>query len=117
MIYPSMSLILINLICFLLMIMSLLISKKMMINREKNSPYECGFDPKMSPRIPFSVHFFLITLLFLIFDIEISLLLPLFISNSLSNMKTLMLSTSIIMNILIIGILLEWNQSILNWKI
>ena len=45
-------------------------------NQEKVSSYECGFDPLGAPGKPFSIHFFLIGILFLIFDIEISFLLP-----------------------------------------
>lgn len=43
---------------------------------EKVSVYECGFDPFGSSRVPFSVKFFLIGILFLIFDLEISFLFP-----------------------------------------
>jgi NADH:ubiquinone oxidoreductase subunit 3 (subunit A) len=43
---------------------------------EKVSIYECGFDPLGSPRVPFSVKFFLVGILFLIFDLEISFLFP-----------------------------------------
>ena len=43
---------------------------------EKVSAYECGFDPFESSRIPFSVRFFLVGILFLIFDLEISYLFP-----------------------------------------
>ncbi|TDJ90696.1 NADH-quinone oxidoreductase subunit A, partial [Klebsiella pneumoniae] len=40
------------------------------------SPYECGFDPNCLSRITFSYRFFLISILFIIFDVEISLILP-----------------------------------------
>ena len=43
---------------------------------EKVSVYECGFDPFGSSRIPFSVKFFLVGILFMIFDLEISFLFP-----------------------------------------
>lgn len=46
-------------------------------DKEKVSVYECGFDPFHNPGEPFSIRFFLIAILFLVFDLEISYLFPL----------------------------------------
>nr|QNV11732.1 NADH dehydrogenase subunit 3 [Hydropsyche fulvipes] len=101
--------------CILISI-SIIISKKKKTDREKYSPFECGFDPQTSSRLPFSLQFFIITMIFLIFDVEISIILPMIISFKLINYMTWFFSIYLIMLILILGIFYEWNQSLLNWK-
>nr|YP_009351566.1 NADH dehydrogenase subunit 3 [Furculitermes cubitalis]AQP29916.1 NADH dehydrogenase subunit 3 [Furculitermes cubitalis] len=99
-----------------IMLIATLISKKINEDREKSSPFECGFDPKNSARLPFSSRFFLIAVIFMIFDVEIALLLPMPVTLSTSNMKSWMIISSLFLLILIIGLYHEWNQGSLEWK-
>nr|QZK21681.1 NADH dehydrogenase subunit 3 [Amitermes sp. QLD_002] len=99
-----------------IMILATLISKKMNEDREKSSPFECGFDPKNSARLPFSSRFFLIAVIFMIFDVEIALLLPMPITMMTSNIKSWMIISSVFLMILIIGLYHEWNQGSLEWS-
>nr|YP_010439584.1 NADH dehydrogenase subunit 3 [Daddala brevicauda]UTC33474.1 NADH dehydrogenase subunit 3 [Daddala brevicauda] len=106
---------LIMIISNIMMMLSIILSKKSFSDREKSSPFECGFDPKSSARIPFSLHFFLITVIFLIFDVEIALIFPII---PLFKMVNFFLWTKIsffFLLILILGLYHEWNQNMLNW--
>nr|ARH53889.1 NADH dehydrogenase subunit 3 [Hygrotus nigrolineatus] len=111
-----MSLIMI-LISTITMTMASILSKKTFMDREKNSPFECGFDPINSARLPFSLQFFLIAVIFLIFDVEIALLLPMIMIYKISNIKMLLMLSFFFIFILLIGLYHEWNQGALNWKI
>nr|YP_011035826.1 NADH dehydrogenase subunit 3 [Plaxiphora tricolor]WRI60256.1 NADH dehydrogenase subunit 3 [Plaxiphora tricolor] len=95
--------------------LSLFLYKKKMMNREKMSPFECGFDPKNSARTPFSLRFFLITVIFLVFDIEIVLLLPFLITMKISIDIFSLLSSIIVLLILTIGTFHEWSEGSLQW--
>nr|WBQ42667.1 NADH dehydrogenase subunit 3 [Nectoneanthes oxypoda] len=98
----------------LIIIATLFLNKKMYNNFEKSTPFECGFDPHNSARIPFSLRFFILAVLFLVFDIEIALLMPI---PTMLNMNS-MIKTIIIVFclILIAGLYHEWNESSLEWK-
>nr|YP_009351098.1 NADH dehydrogenase subunit 3 [Globitermes globosus]AQP28562.1 NADH dehydrogenase subunit 3 [Globitermes globosus] len=99
-----------------IMLLTTMISKKINEDREKSSPFECGFDPKNSARLPFSSRFFLIAVIFMIFDVEIALLLPMPITMLTSNIKSWMTISVMFLLILIIGLYHEWNQGSLEWS-
>nr|YP_010159286.1 NADH dehydrogenase subunit 3 [Paragnetina indentata]QRG31736.1 NADH dehydrogenase subunit 3 [Paragnetina indentata] len=103
------------LICIIVMILASLLSKKSFSDREKSSPFECGFDPKSSSRLPFSLRFFLIAVIFLIFDVEIALLLPLIMILPISNLTSWLLVGTFFLIILLVGLYHEWNQGALEW--
>nr|YP_009543442.1 NADH dehydrogenase subunit 3 [Ardea insignis]AYU71262.1 NADH dehydrogenase subunit 3 [Ardea insignis] len=82
---------------------------------EKLSPYECGFDPLGSARLPFSIRFFLVAILFLLFDLEIALLLPLPWAIQLQSPILTLTWASIIILLLTLGLIYEWTQGGLEW--
>lgn len=83
------------------------LSARSLKDREKASPFECGFDPKNKARIPFSTRFFLLAVIFLVFDIEIVLLIP--APAALNNivLSSLLIRGFIFLIILLLGLLHE----------
>nr|YP_010572563.1 NADH dehydrogenase subunit 3 [Chandozhinskia hastaticercus]UZH35928.1 NADH dehydrogenase subunit 3 [Chandozhinskia hastaticercus] len=102
-------------LAMIVMILASILSKKSINDREKSSPFECGFDPKSSARLPFSLRFFLIAVIFLIFDVEIALLLPVTIIMQSSNIISWTIVSMFFLLILLIGLFHEWNQGALEW--
>nr|QIJ99274.1 NADH dehydrogenase subunit 3 [Ochotona nigritia]QIJ99287.1 NADH dehydrogenase subunit 3 [Ochotona nigritia] len=82
---------------------------------EKISPYECGFDPMGSARLPFSLKFFLVAITFLLFDLEIALLLPLPWATQTSNLTLMLTIALLLISILALGLAYEWMQKGLEW--
>nr|BAV25174.1 NADH dehydrogenase subunit 3 [Conchocele cf. bisecta HPD1644] len=99
-----------------MMLISSLISWKNTLDREKLSTYECGFDPFMSSRSPFSLRFFLLAVIFLVFDVELVFLFP-YVSSIINsfNMSSLMLEI-LFLFILGWGLFHEWMEGSLEWK-
>nr|YP_010693563.1 NADH dehydrogenase subunit 3 [Scolytoplatypus skyliuae]WCB99754.1 NADH dehydrogenase subunit 3 [Scolytoplatypus skyliuae] len=92
-----------------------LLSKKSFYDREKSSPFECGFDPKNYARLPFSLHFYLLAIIFIIFDVELTLLLPSIIIMKFSNLINFSMTIISFILILIFGLFYEMKQGSLNW--
>nr|YP_007626972.1 NADH dehydrogenase subunit 3 [Anopheles farauti No. 4]AFO73359.1 NADH dehydrogenase subunit 3 [Anopheles farauti No. 4]AFO73372.1 NADH dehydrogenase subunit 3 [Anopheles farauti No. 4] len=103
-------------ITVIVMMLANLLSKKTLLDREKCSPFECGFDPMTSSRLPFSLRFFLIAIIFLIFDVEIALLLPMIMIIKSSNLMNWTITSMFFIFILLIGLYHEWNQGALEWN-
>nr|YP_009911481.1 NADH dehydrogenase subunit 3 [Simosciurus nebouxii]QLD21963.1 NADH dehydrogenase subunit 3 [Simosciurus nebouxii] len=82
---------------------------------EKVSPYECGFDPMGSARLPFSMKFFLVAITFLLFDLEIALLLPLPWASQTNNLTPVLITALFLILILTLGLAYEWIQKGLEW--
>nr|AHF21619.1 NADH dehydrogenase subunit 3 [Argas sp. SpringbokSA-QMS95171] len=97
-----------------ILILSLLMFKKMETKKEKFTPFECGFDPFSLSRLPFSLRFFMITIIFLIFDIEIIILLPLPFISQIPNWNYPLIFSLIIM-IILLGLLYEWKKGMIEW--
>ena len=82
---------------------------------EKESPYECGFAPFNDARRQFDVRFYLVAILFIIFDLEVAFLFPWAISLGAIGMFGFW-SMMIFLGILTIGFVYEWNKGALEWE-
>ena len=81
---------------------------------EKLSPYECGFDPFDDARMRFDARFYLVSLLFIIFDLEVAFLFPwAIVFHDLGALG--FWSMMIFLAVLTIGFVYEWNKGALEW--
>ena len=82
---------------------------------EKNSPFECGFDEFEDTRVEFDVRFYLVAILFIIFDLEIAFLFPWAVS--LGNIGLFgFWSMMVFLLVLTIGFIYEWKKGALEWE-
>jgi NADH:ubiquinone oxidoreductase subunit 3 (subunit A) len=63
-------------LAFVLLILSFILSPKQVLDAEKLSAYECGFEPFDEAKKTFDVHFYIVAILFIIFDLEVAFLFP-----------------------------------------
>ncbi len=82
---------------------------------EKNSPYECGFEAFEDSRMKFDVRYYLVAILFIIFDLEIAFLVPWAIV--LDRIGTFgLVAMAVFLAVLTIGFAYEWKKGALEWE-
>ena len=80
----------------------------------KNSPYECGFEAFEDSRMKFDVRYYLVAILFIIFDLEIAFLFPWAVSLDVIGGFG-MLAMAVFLLILVVGFIYEWKKGALEW--
>ena len=81
----------------------------------KNSPFECGFEAFEDSRMKFDVRYYLVAILFIVFDLEIAFLFPWAISLGDIGMFGI-LAMGLFLGILVIGFIYEWKKGALEWE-
>jgi NADH-quinone oxidoreductase subunit A len=84
-------------------------------NDEKYSPYECGFEAFEDSRIHFDVRYYLVAILFIIFDLEIAFLFPWAVSIKHIGLFGLF-AMAVFLGVLIVGFIYEWKRGALEWE-
>ncbi|RTL10523.1 MAG: NADH-quinone oxidoreductase subunit A [Neisseriaceae bacterium] len=82
---------------------------------QKNSPYECGFEAFEDARVKFDVRYYLIAILFILFDLEVAFLLPWALVFKVLGMYGFIVM-SIFLAILIAGFIYVWKKGALEWE-
>jgi len=84
-------------------------------DHQKNSPYECGFEAFETARLKFDVRYYLVAILFIIFDLEIAFLFPWAVALDGLGMVGF-LAMVIFLAILVVGFVYEWKKGALEWE-
>jgi len=84
-------------------------------DKEKSSPYECGFEPFEDAHMKFDVRYYLVAILFIIFDLEIAFLFPWAVV--LDDIGVFgLLAMFLFLGILVVGFIYEWKKGALEWE-
>jgi len=81
----------------------------------KISPYECGFNAFENARIPFDIKFYLVSLLFIIFDLEVAFLFPWAVTLTKIGLLGFW-SAMLFLFVLTVGFIYEWKKGALEWE-
>jgi NADH-quinone oxidoreductase subunit A len=90
------------------------LSAKSRNDPEKLSPYECGFDPFEDTRRKFDVRYYLVAIVFIVFDLEIAFLFPWAVMFSKLPLFA-WVSMGIFLAILVVGFVYDWKKGALDW--
>ena len=82
---------------------------------EKTSPYECGFEAFEDTRMKFDVRYYLVAILFIIFDLEIAFLFPWAVALDKLGMVGFV-AMAVFLGILVVGFIYEWKKGALEWE-
>nr|YP_005267054.1 NADH dehydrogenase subunit 3 [Paratapes textilis]AEH99631.1 NADH dehydrogenase subunit 3 [Paratapes textilis] len=104
----------------ILLSLALVVSQKCRYEGGKLTSFECGFDPLSSSRMPFSLRFFLLALLFLVFDLEMILLFP-YVFSVMSVFSSVGVISKVwgvtFLVVLVLGLMHELNEGTLDWEL
>nr|ALR69352.1 NADH dehydrogenase subunit 3 [Bemisia tabaci] len=95
----------------------LMIKAKPKNSREKFSTFESGMDLMASLRLPFSLHFYFVSIVFLIFDVELMLVLPFVFCFKLFNMMNMFMMIYMLILLMVLGFFYEWWTGLLDWML
>jgi NADH-quinone oxidoreductase subunit A len=90
------------------------LSTRSKADKEKLSPYECGFEPYEDARMRFDVRYYLVAILFIVFDLEIAFLFPWAVALKKIGVFGL-IAMGIFLGILVVGFIYEWKKGALEW--
>lgn len=87
-------------------------------DEQKNSPFECGFEAFEDARMKFDVRYYLVAILFIIFDLEIAFLFPwaVVLEDMGAEQLFAMLAMGVFLLILVVGFIYEWKKGALEWE-
>jgi NADH-quinone oxidoreductase subunit A len=99
----------------LALVIASLLAARQKPDSEKLSPYECGFEPFADARSKFDVRFYLVSILFIIFDLEVAFLFPWAVSLGRIGLFGFW-SMVAFLGVLTIGFIYEWKKGALEWE-
>jgi len=99
----------------IVMVLASFIAARQKPDPEKISPYECGFEPFDDARSKFDVRFYLVSILFIIFDLEVAFLFPWAITLGKIGVYGFW-SMMVFLGVLTIGFIYEWRKGALDWE-